>query len=135
MKNIFKSIGAGLAGIVVGAALSFGTDFVLESAGVLPHGNLNVSAWLIWLVLLYRTIYNVLGFYIVARLAPNNPMRHALVLGVIGTLVSIGGAIATANMNLGPAWYAWTLAALTMPAAWIGGKWFERRVASKNSNV
>ena len=127
MKNIFKSIGAGLAGIIVGAALSFGTDFVLESASVLPHGNLYVSAWLIWLVLLYRTVYNVLGFYVVARLAPNHPMRHALVLGVIGTLVSIGGALATANMNLGPAWYAWTLAVLTMPAAWIGGKWFEKR--------
>ena len=127
-KNIFKSIGAGVAGIVVGAGLSLGTDFILESVGVLPHGNLYVSTWLIWGVLFYRSVYNMLGFYIVARFAPNHPMRHALVLGVIGTLVSVIGAVATANMNLGPAWYAWTLAAITMPAAWLGGKLALRRL-------
>ena len=127
-KSIFKSIGAGVAGIVVGAGLSFGTDFILESVGVLPHGNLYVSTWLIWGVLFYRSVYNVLGFYVVARFAPNHPMRHALVLGVIGTLVSVIGAVATANMNIGPAWYAWTLAALTMPAAWLGGKLALRRL-------
>ncbi|MEO8637293.1 MAG: hypothetical protein ABI430_00120 [Candidatus Taylorbacteria bacterium] len=125
-KNILKSIGAGLAGIVVGASLSFGTDFILENFGILPHGNLYVSTGLIWVVLIYRSAYNVLGFYLVARLAPNYPMRHALVLGVIGTLVSVVGAVATANMNLGPTWYAWTLAFLTMPAAWLGGKLNER---------
>ena len=52
-------------------------------------------------------------------------MRHAIVLGAIGTVVSIIGAVATANMNLGPAWYAWTLALLTMPSAWLGGKLHE----------
>ena len=132
-KNVFKSIGAGLAGIIVGAGLSFGTDFVLESAGVLPHGNLYVSAWLIWVVLLYRNVYNVLGFYIVARLAPNHPMRHALVLGVIGLILTITGAIVTANMNLGPAWYAWTLAALTLPSAWLGGRLYELSITSETS--
>jgi hypothetical protein len=126
--NIFKSIGAGLAGIVVGAGLSLGTDYVLESTGILPRGHLRVSAGLICFVLLYRTLYNVLGFYVVACLAPSRPMRHALVLGAIGTAVSILGAIATANMNLGPAWYAWTLAVLTLPAAWLAGKLFERRM-------
>lgn len=122
IKNIFKSIGAGFVGIFVGAILSIGTDKILENMGVLPHGNLWVGAWIIIFVLFYRTIYNILGSYIVARLAPNYPMRHVLVVGVLGTIVSIVGAIATANMNLGPAWYAWTLAALTFPSAWLGGK-------------
>ena len=121
-KNIFKSIWAGVAGIVVGASLSIGTDSVLKYFGILPSDNLYVSTWLIWGVLFYRSLYNVLGFYLVARLAPSSPMRHALALGVIGTLVSVVGSLAAANMNLGPAWYGWTLALLTMPAAWIGGK-------------
>jgi hypothetical protein len=126
MKTALKSIGAGLAGIVVGASLSFGTDFVLEALGVLPHGSLSVSAALISLVLLYRSIYNVLGFFITAWLAPFAPMWHALVLGGIGTLASIAGTLATANMDFGPAWYGWTLAALTMPAAWLGGYLHQR---------
>ena len=125
-KNILKSIGAGVAGIVAGAGLSLGTDSVLESSGVLPSGNLHVSTLLIWVVLLYRSAYNVLGFYVVAWLAPSYPMRHALILGVIGTVVSVLGAVAAANMNIAPAWFGWTLAALTMPSAWLGGKLYEQ---------
>jgi hypothetical protein len=122
IKNILKSIGAGFTGILVGAILSICTDKILENMGVIPHGNLWVGAWIIIFVLFYRTLYNIIGSYVVARLAPNYPMRHVLVVGIIGTLVSIGGALATANMNLGPAWYAWTLAVLMLPSAWLGGK-------------
>ena len=122
MKNIWKSIGAGIAGIVVGAVLSIATDKILEASGILPHGNLYVSTGLIWAVLLYRSIYNALGCYLAAKLAPQNPMKHALVLGLVGTVVSATAAIATKEMNLGPGWYAWTLAALSLPAAYVGGK-------------
>jgi len=126
MKTVFKSIGAGVAGIVVGSVLSYATDFVLRSAGVLPKDNFYVAVWLIWIVLIYRTVFNILGFYVVARLAPNHPMAHALVLGVIGTLVSLAGAFAPQTKNLGPMWYPITLAILTMPAAWFGGWLFVR---------
>ncbi len=122
IKNIFKSIGACFTGILVGVVLSLGTDYILESTGVLPRGNLWVKTSLIIFILFYRVIYNIFGCYITARLAPNYPMRHALILGVIGTIVSIIGAVVTADMNLGPAWYAWTLAILTLPSSWLGGK-------------
>ncbi len=122
-----KSIGAGLAGIIIGVVLSLGTDRVLANMGIIPQDNLWVSTYIIWLVLFYRTVYNTLSFYVVARLAPNHPMRHALVMGVIGTLVSIAGAIATKDMNIGPAWYAWTLALLTLPSAWLGGWLFTKK--------
>ncbi len=124
--NIFKSFFAGFLGILVGVILSLGTDYVLEKNGILPHGHLWVSTTLIWFVLAYRTVYNILGSYITARMAPRNPMRHALTVGALGTIVSIIGALATANMNLGPAWYAWTLAALSLPSAWVGGKLFTK---------
>ena len=39
----------------------------------------------------YRTIYGVLGAYIAARLAPNRPMMHALILGALGTVAAAGG--------------------------------------------
>lgn len=124
--TILKSIGAGFVGILVGVVLSVGTDAIFEHFGVLPKGNIWVSAWLIWFVLFYRTVYNIIGTYIVVRLAPNYPMRHAIVVGILGTLVSIMGALATKDMNLGPQWYPWTLAALTLPSAYFAG-WLHTR--------
>lgn len=121
-KSIWKSIGAGFMGIVVGASLSLYTDSILQHKGIIPANNLWVSSSIIWFIIFYRSVYNAIGCYIVAYLAPQNPMKHALILGGIGTVASIIGALATMNINLGPQWYAWTLALLTMPSAYLGGK-------------
>lgn len=126
-KNIFKSIGACVLGIVVTVILSTATDKILEAKEILPYGNLWVSASLIWFVIFYRTVYNIIGGYIVARFAPNRPMRHALIVGGLGTIVSIIGAIVAKNMNLGPEWYCWVLVALALPSTWIGAKLFLRK--------
>ena len=48
----------------------------------------------------------------------NKNIFKSIIAGVIGIVV---GAISMAGANLGPARYAWALAALTMPAAWLGG--------------
>jgi hypothetical protein len=90
--------------------------------GVLPKDNLYVSTGLILFVLGYRAFFSIIGCYIAAKLAPSSPMKHALALGGVGVLLSIVGAIAAANMNLGPAWYGWALVIITMPVAWLGGK-------------
>ncbi|HXY52836.1 MAG TPA: hypothetical protein VEI01_25545 [Terriglobales bacterium] len=75
------------------------------------------------LATLYRTLYGVAGSYMAARLAPNRPMRHALVLGVFGLVVSTAGAVATWNRqpSLGPHWYPVALIVLAIPTAWVGG--------------
>ncbi len=134
MKNFFKTLGACVVGIAVGVILSIGTDKIFESIGVLPHGNLWVGPSLIIFVLFYRTIYNIIGSYIVARLVPNHPMRYVIIVGILGTLVSVFGAVATADMNLGPAWYPWTLAVLTLPSSWFGGWLYVRSVKNKSEN-
>jgi hypothetical protein len=131
MIPILKSLGAGAAGLATGALLSVGADFLLESLGVLPRGNLRVSWWLIAAVILYRTAFNALGCFLAAFLAPSHPMRHALALGALGAILSVLGALTTANRNLGPAWYAWTLAVLVLPGAWLGGRVDERRREAK----
>lgn len=123
---MLRSIRAALVGIGSGVALSLGTDYVLEHTGVLPLDNLWVSTPLIWFVLFYRTLYNVIGSYVVAYLAPQRPMKHVIIVGTLGTIASIFGAIATKDMNLGPAWYAWTLALLTLPSSIMAGKLFLR---------
>jgi len=59
------------------------------------------------LATVYRTVYGVLGSYIIARLAPDRPMQHALVGGFVGLVVSILGAAVTWNKGpaFGPHWY------------------------------
>ena len=63
----------------------------------------------------------MLGCYVAARLAPRNPMRHAIILGIIGFILSTAGAIAAIGMRMGPAWYPILLALTALPCAWAGG--------------
>jgi disulfide bond formation protein DsbB len=78
-------------------------------------------------VLAYATDYMLEAVGIL----PGDTLYVSWILGVIGFIVSMAGAIATWNMNLGPHWYAITLAVLAFPSAWLGGKWYQLRHAPK----
>lgn len=121
MKNILKSIGCMLAGFATGAIPSIGTDLVLEKVGFMKTQPFNDNpAWLIILVIAYRNVYNLAGSYVTAKLAPNYPMRHVMIMGVLGLLVGIAGTIVM--WDVPPHWYPITLVVLTLPVAWLGGK-------------
>ena len=124
-KNIFKSIGAFTAGLVVIFVLSYGTDAVLGAMGIFHGGSLPMygSELLITVILIYRLVYSMVGCYVTARLAPNYPVRHAIALGVFGCVGSLAGAIA--GQGLAPAWYSWALVVLALPCAWLGGKVYQ----------
>ena len=124
-NTILKGTRAVLAGLILIVITSTAMDGLLESTGVLPKGNLFVGPGLILMVLGYRAVLSLIGCYLTARLAPSNPMAHALSLGVIGVIFSAVGTIAMAER--GPAWYGWTLTALALPIAWLGGKLYESR--------
>jgi len=121
-RRIGRSILAVLAGIVVGAALSLGTDALLKAFGVFPKLGNQMSDPLFLLATAYRIVYGILGSYVIARLAPDRPMQHALIGGVLGLVVSIIGAVVTWNRDLGPHWYPIGLAVTALPCAWVGGK-------------
>ncbi len=125
-----KSIGAVLAGFIFIVITHTATDAILEGAGVLPKGNLFVGTGLILIVIGYRAVFSLIGCYLTAKLAPRHPMKHALILGLIGLVLSSVGAIVAAD--LGPAWYAWTLAVIALPIAWLGGKLYELRLQPQN---
>jgi hypothetical protein len=74
------------------------------------------------LALSYRIVIGVMSGYIVVRLAPKAPITHALVLGVIGTALTVAGTIAAMSMNLGPLWYPVLLAVSLIPTVYIGAK-------------
>lgn len=117
-----RSIGALLAGMVAVAILSLATDDLLHAAKVFRAVGKTMSDAQLLLAVAYRTVYTVIGSYIVARLAPDWPMQHALVSGALGLVLSAAGASATWDSGLGPHWYPLALVALSMPCAWLGGK-------------
>ena len=123
-RRIGRSIGALLAGFLFVIILSIGTDLALHATGVFPPLGQPMSDALFLLATAYRTVYAVAGSYIMARLAPDRPMQHALVGGVVGLALSIVGAVTTWNRvpSLGPHWYPLALIATALPCAWVGGR-------------
>jgi hypothetical protein len=111
-----------LAGLLAVAILSLGTDLALHAAGIFPALGDRMSDNLLVLATVYRTIYAVLGGYVTARLAPNRPMQHVLLNGLIGVALSTLGAVVTWNRALGPHWYPLALVITALPTAWLGGK-------------
>lgn len=130
-RHIGRSILALAAGMATAIILSLGTDLGLHAVGLTPPlGQPMSDPWLL-LATTYRTVYGVIASYIVARLAPNRPMHHALIGGFIGLVVSIAGAIATWNSGLGPHWYPLSLIVLAVPPAWVGGKLREMQLRTQ----
>jgi hypothetical protein len=125
-RRIGRSIAAVLAGMIAGVILTIGTDIVLHAIGVFPPWGQSMAGFEGALVLatVYRTVYGIVGGYIAARLAPDRPMLHALILGVLGLAVSIVGTMVTWNRGpaFGPHWYPLALIVLALPQAWVGGK-------------
>ena len=121
-KKLGRSALALLAGIITVIILSVGTDLVMRSFGVLSPIGRRPTDFSLLFALTYRTVYSVGGSYLIARLAPNRPLGHALVSGVFGLVVGTVGAVATWNMpELGAHWYPVALALLAVPSAWLGG--------------
>lgn len=120
-RNPWRSIGAVLAGLLTILVTHMGTDHVLHVTGVYPpYGEPMTDTELYVLALGYRIVFSVLGCYVTARLAPRNPMRHALILGGIGVVLSTAGAVAM--WDFGPNWYPVSLILIAMPCAWAGGR-------------
>ena len=131
-RRIGRSIGAVLAGMVVGIILTLATDIVLHAIHVFPPWGASMAGFegALLLATVYRTIYGIAASYLVARLAPDRPMQHALAGGFLGLVVSIVGAAVTWNKGpaFGPHWYPLALIVLAMPQAWAGGKLYEMQL-------
>jgi hypothetical protein len=118
-----RSIWAVFAGFLVGAVLSLGTDIVLHAVHVYPPWDQPIGAGLSALALSYRIPYTILSGYVMARLAPDRPLRHAIIGGIIGFALSMVGVVATWNKELGPHWYPIALAVAAVPCTWLGARW------------
>jgi hypothetical protein len=127
---MMRSIWAVVAGFLFVAVLSFGTDAIMHALWPkLFDANGGTSNFVILcLTTVYVGVFAVVGSYITARLAPSNPMRHALILGVLALAFTL---MATMRMwNLAPAWYNILNLILVMPYAWFGGRLRENEIGS-----
>jgi len=130
-RNLWRSTGAVLLGFFAVVVLSLGTDEVLHLLKVYPPwAQPMYEPGLNLLALSYRIVYAVIGSYIAARFAPRNPMRHALILGIVGFIVSVPGAIYGMTHDIGPAWYPIALVVTALPCAWLGGVLYRIRQGS-----
>ncbi len=124
-KTIGRSIVAFLAAIAVTFILSYATDAALVAANIMESGVLPESVAIVMLIIAYRTAYNILGAYIVAKLAPKRPMAHAMVLAALGIIGSLS-AMATMS-DSDQYYYPIILSVLVLPSTWLGAKLATRK--------
>lgn len=121
----WKSVGAVAAGVFFIIVVTTIVDVILHAAGVYKPVPPPMTDALAVLAASYRLVISVAGGWLTARLAPANPMKHAMILGYVGTALGLLGVALTWNKGLGPTWYPIALAALAIPQCWAGGKLYE----------
>ena len=120
-NTLLRSIGAVLAGMIIIIIFSIATDSLMVKLGIFPpleQGTYNTKMLII--ALFYRCIFAILGGYVTARISSLKPMRNAIILGIIGTVLGIMGAII--GWNLSAHWYPIALVITALPCTWLGGK-------------
>jgi hypothetical protein len=115
--QLVRSAVAILAGLAAVVALSIGTDRVLTGLGTFPPMD---STPMLIAATVYRSVYAIVGGYLAARLAPEQPMLHAIILGMIGFAIALFGCIIM--WHLGNHWYPIALVLTAIPCTWLGGK-------------
>jgi hypothetical protein len=115
--QLVRSAVAILAGLAVVVVLSEGTDKLLAATGAFPAAD---STPMLIAATIYRSAYAVAGGYLAARLAPEQPMLHAIILGMIGFAVALFGCIEM--WHVGNHWYPIALVITALPSTWLGGK-------------
>ena len=122
-----QSIWALFSGVLFVIVVSLIVDAVLRAAGILPPLGEPIDDRQSLIATSYRVVIGITAGYITAKLAPSKPMKHALLLGTIGTVLGTLGVIASWGSKLGPAWYPIALAALAIPQSWVGARIFLKK--------
>ena len=126
-----KSIWAVVAGVLFIIVVTTLVDILLHAVSVFPPMDQPINDRLALLATAYRIVISIAGAWLTARLAPGNPMKHAMILGYVGTVLGLIGVVATWNLELGPRWYPIALAVLAIPQCWAGGKIYEAQSGTR----
>lgn len=130
-----RSVLAVVAGVLFVIVVTTLVDIALHLTGVYPPTDQPMSDPLAVLATSYRIIIGIAGAWVTARLAPHKPMKHALILGSVGTVLALVGVAASWGKGLGPDWYPIALAVLAIPQSWLGGRLFEMQLNGKSKQA
>ena len=122
-----RSTFAVVAGYVFIAMINRLAELLLQWSGMYPPATL--------LAIAYSIPITIAGAWLAARIAPNQPIRHALILGILILSVSLAGAVAAMNSGLGPPSYPIALAVLALPLCWLGGWVCARMIVLKQQDT
>src|SRR5262249_11457515 len=122
-----KSVWAIVAGAVVIIVVTTAIDVALHLVGFYPPMGRPIDDWQAVVGTSYPVVIGIAGGWLTARLPPNRPMRHAMILGILGAVLGSIGLLATWNKDLGPRWYAIAHVVLAIPETWLGAKLAEVR--------
>jgi hypothetical protein len=129
---MLRSLLAILAGLIVIIVTSFGIEAAVDPLlmrmfpDALPNEaamSRNLPAMLFTFA--YTFFCVVAGGYVAARLASHHAVRHALILGVLQSALTIPAMIAFSDKA--PLWGWIGSMVIVMPAAWWGGVIYSRR--------
>ena len=79
-------------------------------------------------ILVGGVIAGLIGTYVTTIIGRTNPMGHALALGIVSEVVGVAVTFGGAKEPLD--WYGWTLLALPIPVALLGG-WLRKMQLAK----
>lgn len=125
-----RSIFALLAGFIAEPLLVVAVDLLY--ARINPHAFTTdglVFGAAAAVVLVYVQIINAISGYITGRLAPRNPVGHALILGIIGFILCV--IVSHKRWGVEPHWYLLGAVVLAIPSTVLGGYLARRRKASQ----
>jgi len=117
-----RSVLAIVAGFLFIGLLAFATDGVAHTLRPDIFGPNSSTSNVPYLVIaiIYVGVYATVGCWLAAVIAGRWPMRHALILGVLGLVFNL---VAVPGMwRLFPHWYTVVSLILVMPFAWLGGR-------------
>lgn len=125
-----RSILALLAGFIAEPLLVMAADLLYSRVN--PHAF--TSEGLVFgtaaaVVLIYVQIMNTISGYITGRIAPRNPVGHALILGITGFILCV--IVSWKRWGLEPHWYLLGSIVLAIPSTVLGGYLARRQPASQ----
>lgn len=111
-----------IAGFLLTGSLSLGADFLLTRLipGAFDAAGGVENPLILVIMLAYVFVFATFGSYVCGRLAPRAPLKHALILGAIGLILGVVGAVL--KWKLTPTWYHIVALLIPMVSAWLGGQ-------------
>jgi hypothetical protein len=123
-----------IAGFAVTAILSVGADHVFHVTGIYPpYGEPMLDSGLLLIALTYRSVFEIFGAYLTARIAREQAMKAAIIMGTIGSAIWLLGAVVM--WDYAQPWYNIAGILTGVPLTWLGAKLYLSQLKKKTATA